>query len=173
MALVGVVARPHGIRGQIVVNAETDFPEVRFQPGAELFLVQGPRARRVIVASCRMHLGRPVIGIEGVDSMTAARELAGCELRVPAEALAPLSAGQFYRHDLIGCAVATVSGVAVGTVRRIEGSEGNSRLVVDTPLGEVLIPLAEPICVSIDVSSRTVVIDPPEGLLDLNRRRGA
>lgn len=169
-ALVGLVARAHGIRGEVIVNPETDFLEARFQPGAVLHLQRGGRVEALRVTSCRVHRGRPIIGLEGIETMNDAETLAGLELRVPATALAPLPPGVFYRHDLVGCRVETTAGEAVGEVARVEGEMGTSRLVVGTPGGEVLIPLAEAICVSIDTAARRVVVDPLPGLLELNRR---
>jgi len=168
MAVVGRVARPHGIRGQVIVNVDTDFPELRFRPGAELFVQRDGTPSRLTVDTVRFQQGRPVLSVRGVDDMDAARALAGAELRIPREQLAPLPAGVFYRHDLVGCDVVTVVGTKVGTVVEVEGTLGGSRLVLDTPSGEVLIPLAVDICVEIAPVSRRIVIDPPEGLLDLN-----
>jgi 16S rRNA processing protein RimM len=168
MAVVGRVARPHGIRGQVIVNVETDFPELRFRPGAELFVKRGGTTDRVIVDTVRFQQGRPVLSVRGVEDMDAARALAGAELRIPRDQLAALPAGVFYRHDLVGCDVVTIGGVRVGTVAEVEGTLGGSRLVLDTPSGEVLVPLAVDICVEIAPASRRIVIDPPEGLLDLN-----
>jgi 16S rRNA processing protein RimM len=169
-ALVGRIARPHGIRGQVIVNPETDFLEERFRPGGELRMRRGEAVVTVRITTMRVHQGRPIIGLEGVDTMNDAKELAGLELRVPAEALAPLPAGVFYRHDLVGCRVETVGGEPVGEVAAVEGDMGASRLVVRAADGEILIPLAEAICVRIDPASRQIVVDPPAGLLDANRR---
>src|SRR3954449_7408201 len=77
MALVGWIARAHGIRGQVIVNPETDFPEERFQPGAELFVERGGRVETLTVTTARFHRGRPVIGIAGVETMNDAAGLAG------------------------------------------------------------------------------------------------
>jgi len=60
------------------------------------------------------------------------------------------------------------AGTTVGTVARIEGAPGASVLVVETPQGEVLVPLADDICRVIDPDARRIVIDPPAGLLELN-----
>jgi 16S rRNA processing protein RimM len=168
MALVGRVARPHGIRGQVIVNVETDFPELRFRPGVELFVRRDGTADRVIVDTVRFQQGRPVLGVRGIDDVDAARALAGAELRIPRDQLTQLPTGVFYRHDLVGCEVVAVGGARVGTVVEVEGTLGGSRLVLDTPSGEVLVPLAVDICVEITPASRRIVIDPPEGLLDLN-----
>jgi 16S rRNA processing protein RimM len=168
MALVGHVARPHGLRGQVVVNPETDFPQDRFRPGAELFIYREGRLSSVTVTTVRFHRDRPIIGLQGLSDVTEASELAGSELRVPRESLASLPDGTFYWHDLVGCAVETIGGGAVGVVSRVEGTMRGSRLVVTVQDREVLVPLAGEICHTIDIGERRIVIDPPEGLLELN-----
>jgi 16S rRNA processing protein RimM len=190
MAVVGRVARPHGIRGQVVVNLETDFPHERFQAGAELFVKRTGRdglqavperrgrlppeegdVTRLVIATVRFHNERPVVGFEGVDDMNQAMALAGIELRVPVDWLAPLPPETFYRHDLVGCAVETTDGLLIGNVTEVEGSLAGSRLVVSTRRGEVLVPLAAEICRSIDLAGKRIVIKPPDGLIELNEKR--
>lgn len=170
MALVGRVARTHGHRGQVIVNPETDSPETRFRVGAVLFLqgADGPRA--VTVTSMRSHRGRPIIALDGVGTMNDAEQLAGVELRIPDGDLNPLDAGSYYRHELLGCEVATERGDAVGRVKSVDGPSASSYLVVDDGTGEVLIPLAEAICREVDLAARRIIISPPEGLLELNAR---
>jgi 16S rRNA processing protein RimM len=170
MALVGRIARAHGVKGQVIADAETDFPGERFRPGAELFVNRAGVVAPITVTTVRFHRGRPVIGISGVDDMNAASSLAGLELRVPVERLAPLPPGTYYRHDLVGCRVETRAGQQVGIVRGVEGDAGGSRLVVAGAGGDVLVPLALEICTTIDPAGRRIVIAPPDGLLDLNAR---
>ena len=172
MAIVGRIARAHGSRGQVIVNLETDFPEERFHPAAELFVTREGTVEPLTLTSVRFHSGRPVVGIAGVTSIEAAEALAGLELRVPVERLASLPEGTFYRHDLVGCHVETRRGDAVGVVREVEGTLGGSRLVVAGASGEILIPLASEICTAIDPAAKRIVIDPPDGLLALNVRSG-
>src|SRR5437763_13443057 len=102
MALVGRIARAHGIRGQVIVNAETDFPDERFQPGAELFIERAGQLETLTVTTVRFHRERPVIGLSGVETMDDAEALAGHDLRVPIDRLAALPPDTFYRHDLVG-----------------------------------------------------------------------
>jgi 16S rRNA processing protein RimM len=168
MAAVGRIARAHGIRGQVIVTLDTDFPEERFRPGAELFIERNGAVQALTLTSVRFHRDRPVVGIAGVETMSDAEALAGRELRVPVDRLAPLPAGTFYRHDLVGCRVETSSGSLVGTVENVEGTLSGSRLVVAAARGEVLIPLVVEICVTIDPAAKRIVVDPPEGLLDVN-----
>jgi len=170
MALVGRIARAHGLKGQVIVNAETDFPEARFQPGAELFVERGGRVEPLTITTARFHRERPVIGLRGIESIADAQPLAGLELRVPLAALAALPQGVFYRHDLIGCRVETTGGGTVGVVSDVEGTMAGSRLVVDGGGGEILVPLAAEICREIDPTAKRIVIAPPDGLIDLNAK---
>ena len=171
MAVVGRVARPHGLRGDVVVNPETDFIAERFRPGATLWTRSAGREEQLTITSARVQNGRPVIGFEGLSSIEAVERLAGLELRVPETSLQPLEPGRYYEHQLVGCAVETAKGEAVGTVVRVESGAGGSRLVVDGPRGEILVPLAAEICVDVDVAARRIRIEPPEGLLELNEVR--
>lgn len=170
MAVVGRIARAHGLKGQVIVNLETDFPEARFQPGAELFVERSGQVEPLTVTTVRFHRERPVIGLRGIESIGDAAPLAGLELRVPRDALAALPQNVFYRHDLIGCRVETTSGETVGVVSNVEGTMAGSRLVVDGAGGEILIPLAAEICREINPAAKRIVIDPPEGLIALNSR---
>jgi len=171
MALVGRITRPHGLRGDVVVHPETDFVEERFRPGAS-FWTRSPKGEsQVTVLTARVQNGRPVVGFEGVSSIEQAEALVGLELRVPEETLQPLQEGTYYLHQLEGCQVTTRSGEGIGTVAKIEGGVGGSRLVIEGTRGEVLIPLAAEICVEIDVAAKKIVIEPPAGLLDLNETK--
>jgi 16S rRNA processing protein RimM len=168
---VGTVARPHGIRGEVAVDSDTDFPEERFRPGAQIFM-RLPRGVEVLtIASSRPHGSRWLVRFEGIETMSDAEPLRRGELRVPERMLSPLPAGTYYRHDLIGCRVTLESGEPVGVVSGFDEAAGAGALVVSTPGGELLLPLVSTICRSIDTAARTIVVEPPEGLLDLNATR--
>lgn len=168
--LVGVIARTHGNRGEVIVNSETDFPEDRFHEGAQLMMRRKDGSLATLeVATMRMHQGRPVILFKGIASMDDAELLAGVELRVPEGELARevLEDGEYYHRDLIGCDVVTESGEAIGKVTAVEGNGNATRFVVRSRRGDVLIPFADEIC-TVDVAAKRITIRPPEGLLDLN-----
>ncbi len=171
LVLVGRIAKPHGLRGDVVVNPETDFAEERFAPGAQLLMRrQHPRAatESVSVASVRFHNGRPIVRFEGLASIDQAEALTGASLWIEASSRPRLPEGRYYHDALIGCDVETLSGARVGRVTRIDAFGGASLLAVTDGRHEMLIPLAEAICVRIDPVLRRIVIDPPEGLLDVN-----
>src|SRR3982750_3035012 len=97
MATVGRIARAHGLRGQVIVNLETDFPEERFQTGGELFVERGGRIEPLTITTVRFHRERPVIGLRGIETIDDAQALAGLELRGPGTPLGGLPGGTFYR----------------------------------------------------------------------------
>jgi 16S rRNA processing protein RimM len=133
MVLVGRIARPHGIRGQVIVNPETDFVEDRFKPGAIFWTRSARGDEQLKVTSARVQNGRPVIGFDGFSKIEDVERLAGLDLRVPEEELQPLDAGMYYHHQLIGCAVETMTASASATsceltvVRRAACSKSTGR----------------------------------------------
>jgi 16S rRNA processing protein RimM len=177
LVLVGTIERPHGLRGEVVVNPLTDFGDERFVPGAALITARAGRTpdRSTVlrIDDVRWHKDRPLVLFDGVETVDDAEALRGQGLWIAASDRPALEPGLFYETDLVGCQVETVAGPAgpgtlVGTVRRVEGAPGASVLVIETPQGEVLVPLADEICRVIDPAARRIAIDPPAGLLELN-----
>jgi 16S rRNA processing protein RimM len=170
LVVVGRVARPHGIRGHVIVNPETDFLDQRYRAGEVLYVTGGgggePVPRRIV--SVRFHQRRPILELEGIESVSDAERLAGAALQLPAAALGRLPEGTFYHHELIGCEVRDRSDVVLGRVRAVEGPMERSRLVVQGERGEIQIPMTAGICISVDPVAGRIVVDPPEGLVELN-----
>jgi 16S rRNA processing protein RimM len=170
MVLVGTVARPHGVRGDVVVNPATDFVDERFALGSVLWTRIDGVVEQLKVTRALLGGKRPVVGFEAASSVKDAERLAGAELRVPEEYLAELEPGAYYLHQLTGCRVETAAGETLGEVVRVDGGTGASVLVVEGPGGEVLIPFAVSLCPTIDVGGRRIVVDAPAGLLEVNER---
>jgi 16S rRNA processing protein RimM len=168
MVLVGRIARPHGLHGQVVINPETDFVEERFRVGAKLWTRSSGGDEQLTVVTMRVQGGRPVVGFEGFATIEDVEPLAGLDLRILEEELQALGEGFYYHHQLVGCVVDTLDGERVGSVVRVAGGSAGSLLEIDGPRGEVLIPLVDEICVEIDVRARRIRVNPPDGLLDVN-----
>jgi 16S rRNA processing protein RimM len=168
---VARVVRPQGRRGEVLAEPLTDF-SIRFQGLLRVFLENPGKAPQSIqVENVWSHKGRMVIKFSGVDSIASASRLKGRHVLIPAEERMPLPPNHYYLWELQGCRVVTERQgrrVEVGTVTDIEPTGGVDVLHVATSRGEVLIPLAQAICTKIDTQARTILIDPPEDLLDLN-----
>jgi 16S rRNA processing protein RimM len=168
MVLVGFISRTHGNKGQVILKSESDFAEHRFRVGARLFarLGDGP-VETLTVTSVRFQQGRPILGLEGFDSISAAERLAGAELRIPESDQEALPEGVYYHPQLIGCEVETNTGLTLGRVSAVQGDGEATRIIVKGPRAEVMIPLAQEIC-AIDIAAKRIVVTPPEGLLEVN-----
>jgi 16S rRNA processing protein RimM len=168
MILIGFVSRTHGNKGQVILKSESDFADQRFRPGARVYARVGAGPIEALeITAARFQQGRPIVGFEGFGTISDAERLAGAELRIPESDQAPLPDGAYYHHQLIGCAVVTASGEAIGRVSAVQGDGEATRLVVKGPRAEVLIPLAEEIC-AVDIAAKRIVVTPPEGLLEVN-----
>ena len=165
-----VIARaikPRGLKGEIVAELLTDFPD-RFEDLEELILVSpgGERTtKRLEDYWFQNH--RVVLKVADYDSVEAAKQLVGFEFAVPEQDRVPLPADHYYDWELEGCTV-KVRAESIGIVKSVLKTGGAEILVVMDDSGkERLIPLADSIIVEVDAAGKTIVIDPPEGLLDL------
>ena len=167
LLVVGRVERPHGITGEVSVSIQTDFPE-RFVGGAEFLWQRGEESRRLRVVSARPHAGRVLIGFEGIGDVAAARSIAGGDLCIAAKDARPAPPGFFYEHEIRGWICEDRDGRRLGEAVGLERAPGAPLLSVEISPGKVaLVPFVHGIVVSIDRDARRIVLDPPDGLLEL------
>ena len=169
LVAVARAAKTRGLRGEIVADLLTDFPE-RFEGLEELIAVTPAGQRlRLVLEDHWFQSGRIVLKFAGYDSIEAASTLVGYEFAVPESERVELEEDEFYDWELIGCRVETVEGEELGLVREVlkTGGDAEVLLVEKAEAGrEHLIPLAESICVEIDIENKLIRVDPPEGLLE-------
>jgi 16S rRNA processing protein RimM len=160
---VALLTRARGNRGELSAISLTK-PE-RCENLREVFLF--PEGSRHEVESVWFHDGRLILKFRGIDTISDAEKLKGCEVRVPAAARIPLEPGEFYESDLIGCQVVErATGQALGSVTGWQDAGGSGLLEVE---GKLLIPFARNICVAIEPELRRIIVDLPPGLKELNQ----
>ena len=115
------------------------------------------------------HKGRRVLKFAGIDSINAAEVYAGCWVVIPVEQAMPLPDGTYFDHDLVGCNVQDVPGNRLGIVNEVRHIAGTALLVVQNADREFLIPAVDSICIKISIEEKQILIDPPEGLVDLDK----
>ena len=154
MLEVGRIAKPHGVRGEVVLDLTTERSE-RAAVGSVLHADgHGP----LTITASRPHQGKWIVAIEGVHDRTGAEALHGAVLRAE-----PIDdPDELFAHDVIGAAVVDTAGTACGTVESIQANPAADLLVLDD--GN-LVPV---VFVVERRADGTVVIDPPPGLLQLN-----
>ena len=171
--VIGRIGKAHGIKGEVSVEPRTDEPDRRFGDGAVL-VTRTPsgtephgagRPTTLTVLRTRWHQSRLLVTFEGVGDRTAAEALRGMSLVTevdPGEA--PEDPEEFYDHQLVGLAVHTTDGVAVGEVSDVIHGASQDLLSIRKPDGgEVLVPF---------VSALVPVVDVPGGRLEVADRPG-
>ncbi|HJY27460.1 MAG TPA: ribosome maturation factor RimM [Pyrinomonadaceae bacterium] len=167
LIVIARAVKPRGLKGEIVAELLTDFPE-RFEDVDELVLVSpaGERSTKRLEAYWFQN-DRVVLKLSGYDEVDTAKELVGFEFAVPESERVPLPADHYYDWELEGCTV-KVGDDSIGQVNSVLRTGGAEILVVTDNSGkERLIPFADSIVVEVDPVRKTIVVDPPEGLLDL------
>jgi len=165
--IVGRVAKPHGVHGDLLVNIETDFPE-RLGEGVRFGLgdADGPTEYHE-VHRVRYHAGRWLLSVNGLRDRDSVEPWRGRFLFLPEQALDELPEGYYYEHHLTGLVCRNRAGEIVGEVRGLDpGAGGQSRLVVRRGDREYLVPYVPAIVVRVDLDAGEIVLDPPPGLLD-------
>lgn len=167
LVLIARAVKTHGLKGEVVAELLTDFPE-RFEDLEEVVLVSpGGEQKAGSIQDFWFQKDRVVLKVGGYDDVDAAKELIGYEFAVPESDRVQLEDGEFYDWELEGCTV-KVGDESIGQVRSVLKTGGTEILIVIDESGkEKLVPLASDIVVEIDTSAKTITVDPPEGLLDL------
>ena len=161
------IARPQGVRGEVIADILTDFPD-RFDDLDEVTLLRdGKVLGSLALEQYRFHKGRVLLKFAGYDDADRAEELRGASLVITPDELVELDDDEYYVFDLEGCEVVTVDGQPLGVVTKVDDYGAAPLLSVKTEKKEVLIPLTRDICPDVDVDNKKIVVNPPEGLLDL------
>ncbi|HSJ24660.1 MAG TPA: ribosome maturation factor RimM [Longimicrobiales bacterium] len=171
--VVGFIAKAHGTRGELFVAPLTDHPDAVFAPGQSLLLgdekgALAGDAPSLVVDSVRPFKRGLLVAFENVAGRDGADALARRYVLVPSEAVPAAAEDEVFYHELLGMRVETVAGEVAGTVREVFETEPHHLLEVVNDEGHKrLVPFAARLVRSIDREGRRIIIDPPEGLLDL------
>ncbi|UCC41806.1 MAG: 16S rRNA processing protein RimM [Candidatus Aminicenantes bacterium] len=120
------------------------------------------------VESLRSYKNYYIVKLEGINSIAQAREFAGLDVLLPEEDLLPLGENSYYIFQLIGCCVVSKSRERIGSIKDFLFIKDNDLLVIEREDREVLIPFTRAICLEVNLKKKEIVIDPPEGLLELD-----
>lgn len=161
------IARPQGVRGEVIADILTDFPE-RFADLDRITLLRDGKVFGLLnLEQYRFHKGRVLLKFAGYEDPDKAEELRGASLVIQRDDLVELEEDEYFLFDLEGCNVITIDGQALGIVTRVEDFGAAPLLVVKDRGKEYLIPLTRDICPEVDTNGKKIVVNPPNGLLDL------
>ena len=149
--------------GEATIEVQTDDPDIRFQVGNKLTLDDG---RQLTIRSSRWHNQILLLAFDGVADRNQIEELRDQLISSDVD-LGSLAPGEYHFQQLIGCEVFQQNGELIGKVDEIVKLPGQDLLSVSRSGAQVLIPMVKQIIIEIDVLAKKIVVNPPEGLLDV------
>jgi 16S rRNA processing protein RimM len=176
---VGRILRPHGLRGEVVVEVLTDAPR-RFDPGSSLLLVREGQPEVTLVVAARRAAsapGRPagagrtrrataLVRFAGIGDREAAVALRGGWLEIERSLVPPAPAGTYYRFELLGCRCSD-GGEDLGEVVEVVEDGGGLLLIVADGRREVPVPFVARFLRAVDVEHGRIELDLPPGLIEV------
>lgn len=164
---IALVTKPRGIRGEVVANVLTDFPE-RFENLGQVFAIrQDGEKLELELERFFFQKGRIVLKFKDFDSIEQAETLRNAEICIPESEAVELEEDEFFDWELEGCQIETIEGEKIGKVTEIFRAGENVNLVVVNGEKDYMIPFVEVICPEVDVENKLIKVDLPEGLLEI------
>ena len=161
---IGLVSGAFGIRGEMKVRLETDFPD-RFAKLKQNCL-RPPEPRATVaklfeIEGARLHKGQVLLKLQGVDKIEQVDPWRGAWVQIRRAEAVPLPKDNYYAVDIVGMDVVTLEGRPLGKLKQVLPYPAYDLFQV----GEILIPAVKEIVIEVDTVNRRIVVDPPEGLL--------
>ena len=165
LVAIARVAKPRGLRGEMVAEILTDFPE-RFESVSAITAVLSDGAtERLTLSDHWFQSGRVVLKFETIDRIEDAERFRNADICVNETEAVDLESDEYFDWQLEGCRVETVESETIGIVTSVMRT-GATEILVVAGEKEFLIPFAEAICTEVDIENKRIVIDPPDGLLE-------
>ncbi len=163
--VVGSLRRAHGVRGEMLMEILTDFPE-RLKPGAKVFV--GPAHKPMVIESVRPHAGGLLVKFSGLETPEETARYRNKPVYVTTADRPPLPAGHYYEHQVLGFAVVEdESNETIGTLSGILHTGANDIYVVMRPDGrEVLLPVIASVVLELNISRRLIRVHLLPGLIE-------
>ena len=170
--VVGQISKPHGNKGEVFVWPLTDSPDAVFAEGRELLLGDtegepGEDLEKLTVRARRPYQRGWLVTFDELEDRSAAEDIARRYLLIPMDQAEPKAEGEHFYHELLGSEVVTLDGTKVGRVREVYDTDPAHLLEVKGEGKVHLIPFTSQVVKEVDAETRRIVIDPPEGLLEL------
>ena len=170
--VVGRIGRPHGVRGLATIEVRTDDPDLRFAPG-QVLITDPPQRGPLTVTGKKWHSGTLLLQLAGPDGeiydvRETVETLRNTLLLVPVADLPAIEdPDSFYDHQLVGLTARLTDGTVIGDVTAVRHEAQDLLVIRRKGAPEALVPFVSAIVPTVDLAGGFVVVDPPEGLLEL------
>jgi len=165
---VGTIANTHGLKGELKIVSQTDFPEQRFSPGSRLTMMD-PELKKQIeveVATSRNMKNTYIVKFKAWSNINEVEKFKGWLLKVDKDQRIELSEHEFYYNEIVGCTVVSDEGKELGVIQEILSPGANDVWVVQPATGKaVYIPYIEDVVKQVDIQNKRVIVHIMEGLI--------
>ncbi len=163
---LGKITKTHGLKGEVILWLDVDFPE-DYEDLESLFLEVKGELVPYFIESYRLSGNRAIVHFEDIDTFEKAEGLINLQAFLPLEELPELDADQFYYHEIIGFQVVDKNLGVLGTVQTVHSMQAQDLMVMDYKGKEVLIPVIDEIVLGTDKTAKVLNVNLPEGLLEV------
>ncbi|MBL1225152.1 ribosome maturation factor RimM [Enterococcus sp. BWR-S5] len=165
---VGKIVNTQGIKGEVRIISQTDFPELRYKKGSVLTLFQdGKKPVQLVIKSHRKHKNFDIVSFEEHLSINDVEKYRDGILKIEKDQVGELEDNEFYYHEIIGLKVFDEAGTELGKIKEILSPGANDVWVVQrVKKKDLLLPYIESVVKKVDVANGQVVVEIPEGLID-------
>lgn len=170
--LLGYIVKSHGTKGQVVFHLDVDYPEDYEEMESVFIEIKGALVPYFIEDINIQKQSRAIIQLEEIDTMEKAQALVGSALYLPLDTLEELEEGQFYYHEIKGFKVIDQNHGPLGLIRDVYSVASQNLIALDYNGTEVLIPIVDNIVLKADRENNILLVNLPEGLLDVYTQAG-
>lgn len=163
---LGKITKTHGLKGEVVLWLDVDFPE-DYEDLESVFLDQKGELVPYFIETYRLSGNRAIVQFEDIDTFEKAEGLINLQAFLPLEELPELGNDQFYYHEIIGFQVVDKQLGVLGIVQTVHSMQAQDLLVMDYKSKEVLIPVIPEIVLQADKDAKILNVNLPEGLLEV------
>lgn len=164
---LGYVIKPHGLNGELQILLDVDSPE-EYSQLESVFVQQGQQLVPFFIESIAVRGDKAIVAVEEIETVDDARALKGSKLFLPLTALPELPEDEYYYHDLVGFVLQQSEGDTIGEIQSVLDAGAQDLLEVRHTTGkEVLVPLTDELIVKVDKAGKKLVMNIPEGLLEV------
>lgn len=163
---LGIVSRPHGLKGEVYISLDTDFPD-DYTEMESVFLLQNGKLVPFFIERIQIRNSEALVKFEDINDKEAALSIKGLPLYLPLDQLPELESDQFYFHEIIGFQIIDENSGELGTVGQVYEAGHQDLIGMDYQDKEVLIPINDDIILSVDREKKTLLVNLPDGLLAL------